>query len=163
MSTKTANIITLTGFIIFVLGVGFLSSFFSGSAVKEIFIYLNKPVFAPPAWVFAPAWTILYILIGISAFLIWQKKDEKNIKPAIAIFFIQLFLNYIWSIIFFGSLNYFLALIDIGLLWVSILIMMIIFFKISKPASLILIPYFFWVSFASVLNYYVWILNPSVL
>ncbi|MFA5178291.1 MAG: TspO/MBR family protein [Candidatus Paceibacterota bacterium] len=160
MNKRITNAFTLIGFIIFVLGVGFLSSFFSGSAVKEIFLYLNKPFFAPPAWVFAPAWTILYILIGISAFLIWQKKDEKNIKPAIAIFFIQLFLNYIWSIIFFGNLNYFLAFIDISLLWISIVIMMTVFLKISKPAGLILIPYLLWVSFASILNYYVWILNP---
>lgn len=161
MNKKTTNTFTLIGFIIFVLGIGFLSSFFSGSAVKEIFLYLNKPSFAPPAWVFAPAWTVLYILIGISAFLIWQKKDEKNIKPAISIFFIQLFLNYIWSIIFFGNLNYFLAFIDISLLWISIVIMMFVFFKISKPAGFILIPYLLWVSFASALNYYVWILNSS--
>ncbi|MFA5087292.1 MAG: TspO/MBR family protein [Candidatus Paceibacterota bacterium] len=160
MSKKLSDFFTLLGFALFVLLVGFLSSWFSGmNIVKDIYFYLNKPSFAPPGWIFAPVWTILYIFIGISAFLVWKKKDEKNINPAIAVFFIQLFLNYIWSIIFFGRGNYGLAFFDIIALWIAITVMIVIFYKISKPAAWLLIPYWLWVTFASALNYFVWTLN----
>ena len=160
MNKKISDFLILLVIVAFVLGVGFLSSFFSGlSIVKDLYANLSKPSFAPPAWLFGPAWTILYILIGIAGFLVWKKKDEKNINPAVAIFFIQLFLNYIWSIIFFGKSSYGLALVDIVGLWVGILIMIISFYKISKPAAWILIPYLLWVSFAAILNYNILILN----
>lgn len=159
MNKKLANSLILIGFILFVLLIGFLSSLFSGVGVQDFYFSLKKPAFSPPAWVFAPAWTILYILIGISAYLIWQKKEEKNINFGVAIFFIQLFLNYVWSIIFFGKGNLELAFYDIVALWIAIVTMISVFYKISKPAAWLLIPYLLWVSFASILNYNVWTLN----
>ncbi|MDD5568905.1 MAG: tryptophan-rich sensory protein [Candidatus Pacebacteria bacterium] len=159
MTKKLSNIIALIGFIIFPLFVGFLSAFFAGGSFAETYAVLEKPFFSPPAWLFQPIWIILYILMGVAAFLIWQKKEEKNIKPAIIVFLAQLFLNYLWSIIFFGLGNFYLALIDIVLLWIVIIINIVVFYKISKPAAWLLVPYLLWVTFASVLNYMVWRLN----
>lgn len=159
MNKKISDVLTLSGLIIFVLLIGFLSSIFPGVSFKETYVHLIKPSFFPPAWLFAPVWTILYILIGISAFLVWRKQNEKNINLAVTIFLIQLFLNYVWSIIFFGKGNYFLALVDIVALWFAIGAMIKIFSKISKTAAWVLLPYWLWVSFAAVLNYYAWILN----
>lgn len=160
MNKKLSNFLTLAGFIVFVLFVGWLSSYFSGlNSIKTIYLDLQKPVFAPPAWIFGPAWTILYVLMAISAYLIWQKKEEKNINPSVAIFFSQLFLNYIWSIIFFGKGDFTLAFVDIIGLWILILAMIIIFSRISKAAAWLLVPYLLWVGFASVLNYNIIVLN----
>jgi tryptophan-rich sensory protein len=160
MNIRLSNFLTLAGFIIFVLFIGWLSSFFSGSAlIKTIYLSLNKPVFAPPTWVFGLAWTILYILIAISAYFVWTKRQEKNINPAVAIFFVQLFLNYAWSIIFFGKGSFTLAFVDIIALWISIWAMIMVFSRTSKLAAWLLVPYLLWVSFASVLNYYVIVLN----
>jgi tryptophan-rich sensory protein len=160
MNKKLSNFLTLAGFIVFVLLIGWLSSFFSGGPlIKTVYSGLIKPAFAPPAWVFGPAWTILYVLMAVSAYLVWQKKEEKNINSSIAIFFIQLFLNYIWSMIFFSKGNFTLAFVDIVALWIAILATIIIFGKISKPAAWLLVPYLLWVSFASVLNYNIIVLN----
>ncbi len=159
MNKKVVNSITLVFFIGFVLFVGYFSSFVVGVPIKDLYAALIKPSFAPPGYLFGPIWTILYILMGISAFLIWQKRDEKDINPATAIFFIQLFLNYIWSIIFFGRSSYGFALIDLIALWLSIIATIVIFRRFSKASAYLLIPYLLWVSFAGVLNFFIWRLN----
>ena len=121
---------------------------------------LYKPALNPPDWVFSPAWTILYILMGIAAFLVWKKRGEhKEIKTALAIFGIQLFLNIIWSIIFFTLHSPFWAFVDLIALWLAIVITIFYFYKISKPAAFLLIPYILWVTFAGYLNYSIWVLN----
>jgi tryptophan-rich sensory protein len=174
MNKKLSDFFVLVGFIIFPLFIGFLSAFFAGTDFKEFYSIIVKPSFSPPAWIFGPVWIVLYIMMGIAAFLAWQKKDssaelpssakatadiEKRIKPAIVFYLLQLFLNYLWSIIFFGQRNYGLALIDIGLLWIVIILTGISFYKISKPAAWLLFPYLLWVSFAGVLNFMIWQLN----
>lgn len=121
---------------------------------------LNKPFFTPPSWLFGPAWTILYVLMAISAVLIWKKGlQKKEVKNALKLFGIQLVLNLIWSPIFFGLHNIFLGLVIIIVMWIFILKTIQAFAKVNKLASYLLYPYLAWVTFATVLNFSVWILN----
>lgn len=136
------------------LGAGILGSFFTVSAIPTWYATLNKPSFSPPNWIFGPVWTILYILMGYSLYLVWSKRKVP------VVFWIQLFLNAIWSIIFFGMRNPALALIDIVALWIAIVLTMKAFYKINKLASYLLIPYLAWVSFATILNLAIMLLNP---
>ena len=98
--------------------VGVLGSFFTSSAIPVWYANLIKPVFSPPNWLFAPVWTLLYILMGVSLYLIWSKKNDKKVKNALRLFGMQLFLNAIWSPVFFGAKNLFLALIIIIFMWI---------------------------------------------
>lgn len=135
---------------------GILGSFFTSAGAW--YTALNKPSFNPPGWVFGPVWTILYLLMGISLYLVWQS-DSKLKKTAVIIFSIQLILNAVWSPLFFGLKAPLAAFIDIAFLWLAIIATIIIFYRISKPASYLLVPYILWVSFASVLNLFIVILN----
>ncbi len=146
--------------IVLPLLVGFVGSYFTTPSIETWYSTLNKPSLNPPNFIFAPVWTALYILMGISLFLIWESKEKKENKRIPLIFFsMQLLLNSSWSIIFFGLQNPQLALINIFLLWIFILLNIIFFFKISKIAGIIITPYLLWVSFASYLNYAIYILN----
>ena len=136
---------------------GIIGSLFT-SPTDTWYIALNKPYFMPPNWLFAPVWIILYALMGISLYLIWNKDLKKN-KIALYIFGIQLVLNSLWSILFFGLKSVFYSFIEIIILWIAIMVTIIKFYKIDKKAGLLLIPYILWTSFAMVLNYYIWILN----
>ena len=139
---------------------GIIGSVFTISAIPNWYAGLVKPALNPPAWVFGPAWTTLYTLMGIAAFLVWRMVwERKEVKMALEVFGIQLFLNAIWSIIFFGLQNPGWALVDIILLWLAIVWTMVVFYKISRPAAYLLVPYLLWVSFASYLNYSIWMLN----
>ncbi|MBW2991705.1 tryptophan-rich sensory protein [Candidatus Woesearchaeota archaeon] len=151
------NYIKLLLSVLISLSAGFIGSIFTSSSVSTWYITLNKPVFNPPSWVFSPVWTALYILMGISLYLIWTNK--KKTKLAFTVFGIQLFLNALWSVIFFGLRNPLLAFIEIIILWCAILYTIIIFYRINKNASYLLIPYILWVSFAAVLNLYLVMLN----
>ena len=113
---------------------------------------LAKPSFNPPAFIFAPVWTILYLLMGISLFRIWNKKQDPNRKNGLIIFAVQLFFNFWWSILFFRYHLLQVSIIDIAILWVCILWMIILFKKIDPLAAYIQLPYLTWVSFATVLN-----------
>jgi len=134
---------------------GVIGSVFTAKSVSTWYLTLNKPFFSPPNWLFGPVWISLYCLMGVALFLVWQKKDKK----AISIFGAQLVLNSFWSIAFFGLKSPLFGLITIIVLLVLILLTIIRFFKISKFAGWLLIPYILWVSFASILNFYLWILN----
>lgn len=155
------NTRSLSRFILSVLlcqGVGLAGGFFTASSVSSWYPLLNKPSFNPPGFVFGPVWTVLYFLMGVSLFLVWQsKKKEKGL--AFMVFGIQLFFNFLWSLLFFGLQCPACAFVEIILLLIAIILTMVLFFKISRVASLMLIPYLLWVSFASVLNYYLFILN----
>lgn len=155
---KITKIIVL---IITCLGVGYLSSMATMSSVKTWFPTVTKPFFNPPSWVFAPVWSILYVMMGIAAGLVWSKMDSNRnvVKKALLFFGIQLALNALWSILFFGLQNPFLALIEIVLLWLLIYETYLKFAKIDKIAGYLFIPYIAWVSFASVLNASIWWLN----
>jgi translocator protein len=139
---------------------GLIGSFFTAGSIPTWYAALNKPSFNPPGWIFAPVWTILYILMAIAAFLVWRKGLQANgVKLALFFFALQLILNVIWSILFFNYHSPFYAYIEICALWLSIVLTIVFFYQVSKPAAWLLIPYLLWVSFASVLNFAIWRLN----
>lgn len=139
--------------------VGGISGYYTSSSITTWYATLNKPFFNPPNYLFGPVWTTLYILMGISFYLILNKA-EKNVKPKlILIFCVQLTLNFLWSFIFFNFQQLGLASIEIMLMWLSILVMIITFYKTSKVAALMNIPYLLWVSFATVLTVSIYSLN----
>ncbi|ASI99046.1 TspO/MBR family protein [Thermococcus celer] len=139
--------------------VGFAGSFFTSSSINSWYSTINKPSFNPPNWLFAPVWTLLFILIGISFYLVWNK-DFGDIRSwVLLIYGANLALNLLWSLLFFGLRNPYLALIEIVILWFVILGNIIVFYRISRTAGLLLIPYLLWVTFASFLNYNIYILN----
>lgn len=136
-----------------------ISSYFTLNSIESWYMTLNKPFFNPPNWIFWPVWTFLYILIWISFYLVWNKwfwKNENNLKT---IYFLQLFLNFLWSISFFYLENPLLWLINIIALWIVILYNIVLFYKVDKKSGFLLIPYLLWVSFASILNLYIYLLN----
>lgn len=139
-------------------GAGILGSIFTFSSIPTWYAGLAKPSFSPPNFVFGPVWTTLYALMGISLYLVWGSK-AKSKQHAMRLFFIQLGLNVLWSVIFFGLKSPGLAFIEIIALWIAIILTIKAFRKISKNATYLLYPYLFWVSFATVLNFSIWILN----
>jgi len=140
--------------------IGFLGSFATMGSVTTWYADLSRPSFTPPDWTFGVVWPILYVMMGISAFLIWNMGfDKTEVKVALGIFGLQLILNGLWTPIFFGLHLIGLALVDIIMMWAAILMTIISFWKVSKPAALLLLPYIFWVSFAIVLNASLFILN----
>jgi tryptophan-rich sensory protein len=139
---------------------GFIGSLFTTPNINTWYATLTKPSFNPPNWVFSPVWTTLFLLMGISLYLIWKQGfEKKNVKNAILIFGIQLILNILWSILFFGLQNPLLAFIEIIILWLAILFTILVFYRIKKSAAYLLIPYILWVSFAAILNFFLWRLN----
>lgn len=137
-----------------------VGSFFTDVSVGTWYLELNKPFFNPPNWVFGPVWSILYLMIGISLYLIWDEGiNKKNVKIALSVFLIQWFFNAVWSVIFFGYHQIGLALMEIVLLWIFILLTIVNFYKVRKIAAYLLIPYLLWVSFATVLNLSLYLLN----
>lgn len=140
--------------------VGAISGYFTSSGVNGWYAVANKPWFNPPNWIFAPVWTSLYILMGIALFLVWKSDAATSTKQAaIALFAVQLTLNFFWSIIFFKLQQPGWAFAEIIMMWVMILLTIFSFGKISSTAAWLLVPYISWVSFASVLNYSIWRLN----
>jgi benzodiazapine receptor len=140
---------------------GIIGSIFTRSAIPTWYATIQKPPFTPPNWLFLPAWITLYVLMGVSAFLIWRRGlDDRRTRIALIIFLIQLILNALWSVAFFGLESPLYGVIVIIALWVAILFTLLRFFKISKAAGILLIPYILWVSFAAVLNTSILVLNP---
>ncbi len=156
---KIKNIVVLILCIIIPVAVGSISGIATNSGLSDWYVALNKPSFNPPNFVFAPVWTALYTLMGISLFLIWQSPRNRARNHALIIFGIQLFLNFTWSFLFFYWQNPALAFIEIIMICFAILFMIILFYRINKWAAFLQIPYFLWVSFASVLNAAIWQLN----
>ena len=139
---------------------GLIGSIFTASSIPTWYAGLEKPFFSPPNWVFAPVWITLYTLMGISLYLIWERGPSKeNVKSALLAFSGQLVLNSIWSIVFFGLQSPFYGLLLIVFLWFLILLTILKFYKLSKKAAYLLLPYILWVSFATILNFYIWVLN----
>ncbi len=139
---------------------GGIGSIFTTPKIDTWYETLNKPFFQPPNWLFGPVWTLLFLLMGISLYLIWTGSWHHKLKEeALLIFIAQLVLNVFWSIIFFGFQNPSLAFLEILVLWTSILFTILYFVKLNKTAAYLLVPYIFWVSFASVLNFAIWYLN----
>jgi translocator protein len=145
--------------IILAQSAGIIGSFFTASSVATWYSTLTKPLWNPPSWLFAPVWIALYALMGLAAHLVWQNRTVPGAKWALTFYLIQLILNALWSIIFFGMKNPELAFIEIIILLVFIIITTILFWRINYIAGALMIPYILWVSFATFLNFTIWKLN----
>jgi len=141
------------------IGLGSLAGIFTAKAIPEWFDTLAKPSFNPPSYLFGPVWTALYILMGISMFLIWNTPKTELRQKALVVFGVQLFFNFWWSILFFSFHAIFLAVIDILVMWLLIIYMITLFKKIKPIAAYLQIPYLLWVTFATILNSSIWYLN----
>lgn len=140
--------------------VGIIGSVFTSKSVSSWYPSLLKPFFNPPAWIFGPVWITLYALMGIASYLVWQERGVNSlVKPALVVFGVHLVLNALWSFLFFGLRNLGLAFFEIIILWLFIAILIYLFYKINPKAAYLLVPYLAWVSFAGVLNFYLWRLN----
>jgi benzodiazapine receptor len=156
---KRADIIKLIICLGVPLTVGFAGSFFTNSSM-DWYQTLQKPVFNPPNWVFAPVWTVLYLLMGISLFLVWQRGFANAAgKTALACFILQLVFNTLWTPIFFGVKQPLVAFADIIVLWLAAVATVASFYRVSKLSAILLVPYIVWVSFAAVLNAAICVLN----
>lgn len=150
---KAGDIVKLIISIALPLAAGALGNIATMPAIPTWYQGLNKPAFNPPRGLFGPAWTLLYILMGIALFFVWCKGFNKpGVKLALLVFLIQLVLNVIWSFLFFGLRSPLAGLIEIVVLWLAILFTLILFFRVSVPAGVLLLPYLGWVTFATVLN-----------
>lgn len=162
-NNKRSKLKTISAFIICLftpLAIGGLSGYLTSDEINgQWFNSLQKPSFQPPDKLFGLAWTTLYILMGISLYLIWKSPLTKLRKTALWVFGIQLFFNFWWSILFFSFHSLFLSIIDISIMWMLILYMIVLFRKVNPSAGYINIPYLLWVSFAAVLNISIWVLN----
>ena len=143
------------------LAIGYLSSFATRSGMELWFSTLEKPSFYPGSGVFQPVWTLLYIMMGIAAGLVWGQLDNRvdEVRKALVLFAIQLLLNGLWSVLFFGLKNPLLALLEIIILWLIIYETYVKFSKINNIAGYLMLPYLLWVAFATVLNGSIWFLN----
>jgi len=154
------NILKLLSSILFCQLVGFIGSMFTAPYIKGWYAGLLKPSFNPPNWIFAPVWTALFFLMGISLYLILKKNlKDREVKKGLLVFLIQLILNVRWSFLFFYLQNPLSAFWNILLLWIAIALTIIQFYKIDKRAAYLLLPYLIWVTFASFLNFSIWQLN----
>jgi translocator protein len=157
---KIPNFLKLIIALVATQAAGLIGTIFTTPAIPTWYASLAKPALNPPSAVFGPVWTVLYVLMAISAFIIWKKGlARKDVKIALGVFLGQLALNTLWSIIFFGAKSLGGALIEISVLWLAILGTIVLFWKISKAAGWLLIPYILWVSFAGYLNYMIWAMN----
>jgi len=160
MKFTATDVTEITAAVLLCEFAGFLGSIFTTPSIPVWYIFLRKPIATPPNELFAPVWLILYALMGVSLFLLWRKRTIKDPQPAASTFFsIQLFLNILWSIVFFTfhwPLGGFIVAI---FLWLSVYFTVMTLFKISWPASLFLLPYLIWVSYAVYLNAGIWWLN----
>jgi tryptophan-rich sensory protein len=176
------NFVKLVVSIIVCEGAGMVGAIFTTPAIAGWYAGLNKPSINPPSWVFAPVWTALFLLMGISLYLVWLKKftprplKNPRVKVwnkltqkfltgswqkanVVLVFAVQLVLNVLWSIIFFGWHQPGIAFFELLTLWFAILYTIVNFYRVSKPAAYLLVPYLLWVTFAGLLNYFLWTLN----
>ena len=150
---------TLILCILIPLTVGFLASVFTSDSVM-LFSEITKPPLSPPSWAFPVVWTILFVLMGASSYLVLtSKKPQSQIKSALTVYGIQLAFNFFWSIIFFNLEAYLFAFFWPVILWLLIILTIYLFSKINKTAAVLLIPYLLWVTFAGYLNYAIYLLN----
>lgn len=138
---------------------GIIGSIFTTDAIPTWYATLTKPPWNPPSWLFGPVWITLYTLIGLAAYLIWQTKKSTQRTTALRLYAVHLVLNTLWSILFFGLQNPLIAFIEIIFLWILILLVILKFYSLRPLAGIILLPYLAWVSFASLLNATIWLLN----
>jgi benzodiazapine receptor len=152
------DIVKFVIILIICLSAGLIGSLLTAPAIPVWYAALEKPFFTPPDWLFAPVWTSLFVLMSISATLVWRSGHTET-RNALGIFSVQLILNALWSWAFFGLRSPFAGLIEIVFLWIAIIITIKAFFRISRTAGYLLIPYILWVTLALLLNFFIWRLN----
>lgn len=139
---------------------GIVGGLFTYSSIPTWYESLVKPVFVPPSWLFSVIWPLLYLLMGIALYIIWEKGlQSPEIRIAAKVFVFQLFLNILWSVLFFGLRSPIMGFIEILVLWFVIVVNIVLFYRISRSAGMLLVPYILWVSFAVCLNYSIMVLN----
>ncbi len=154
------DIVKLVTSIILCEGAGGIGAIFTMPAISTWYAGLKKPAFTPPNSVFGPIWITLYLLMAIAVFLVWREGfEQQGVTVAFIVFWIQLVLNILWSVVFFGLKSFVGGIVVIVLLWIAILVNIILFFGVSPIAGGLLIPYIVWVSIAANLNVQVWRLN----
>ncbi len=151
------NLIRFAASVVACEAAGIIGSVFTTSAIPNWYAALQKPWFTPPNWLFAPVWLTLYFLMGATLYLLWGKRPQSG--QALAAFAVQLALNVAWSVVFFGAHQLFYGFLVIAALWLAILATTAFSYRVSRSAAALLIPYIAWVTIASALNYYVWVLN----
>lgn len=143
-----------------VYAAAYLGAAATTSSLETWYRTLDKPAFSPPDWLFGPVWTILFTAMGVSLYLVWsQGLGDGRVRIAIAAFALQLVLNVLWSFLFFAQQSPPAAFIEIMILWAAILATIVLFWRVSVVTGALLIPYLLWVSFAGVLNFFIWRLN----
>jgi len=155
-STDVIKLIVSVGVPLLAGGVGGLVT---TPAISTWYATLNKPWFTPPGWLFGPVWTLLYILMGLALFLVWRSPRSSMRDIGIALFAVQLAVNVFWSFAFFGLENTLYGVLTIIPLWVLIAATIFQFYKVSKGAAFLMIPYILWVSIATALNTAIYLLN----
>jgi translocator protein len=142
-----------------VLVVAVIGGMVTGSSVTDWYPRLVQPAFAPPNAVFGPVWTALYVMMAFAAWRIWRVHGFRGAPWALGLFLVQMGLNLLWSILFFGFHQIGLALVEIVVLWLAILMTTVLFWRLDRIAGALLLPYLAWVGFAAVLNHAFWVLN----
>lgn len=157
-----SDFLRLAACIVICQAAGAIGSVFTVTSLDSWYANLVKPSFNPPGWVFGPVWTFLYTLMGIAAWLVWKRGSlsSPSVRAALSLFFLQLVLNALWSVLFFGLKSPLLALVDIVALLAAIAATIVVFRPISPAAAWLMTPYLAWVAFAAILNAAIWRLNP---
>ena len=153
------RIIALAVFVLICFAAAGLGSLVTASQIPNWYADLAKPSWTPPDWIFGPVWTLLYLTMAFSAWLVWRQAGFAGAKLPLALFAIQLALNSLWSVLFFGLQNPGAAAVEIVLLWAAILATLLAFWKRSNLAGALLVPYLAWVGFAGALNVAIWLMN----
>jgi benzodiazapine receptor len=148
--------------LVLTLGVGAVAGYITMSEVTSWYPTIQKPSWTPPNWLFAPVWTVLYVLMAIAFWMVWKKPVTERRNAAVFIYLLQLTFNFLWSIIFFWLHQLGWASVEIVMLWILIVATFFTFRKISRTASWLLLPYLAWVSFATALTISIWRMNGSL-
>lgn len=156
---KKSSWTSLVVFLSVVFGIQIIAGYVTSTSVSTWYAQLQKPVYNPPGWIFGPVWTLLYVLIAISGWMVERQRRFNLRDPLWQIYTIQLLLNFLWSLLFFGMHRPDLAFLGIIFLNLAILITIFMFWKVNRIPAALLIPYYLWVSFAGLLNFSIWRLN----
>jgi translocator protein len=158
--TRTRAAVALVLWLLVTLAAGQLGSLLGGDAQGELYRQLERPAWAPPGWLFAPVWIVLYLLLGTAAWLVWRERGFAGARWPLTLFLVHLLFNAAWTGIFFGLRMFGLALVEIVVLWALILWLTVLFWRARPLAGVLMLPYLLWVSYAVALNYALWRMNP---
>jgi benzodiazapine receptor len=157
--TGRRSVLGLVGFLAASLAAGAIGGIATGPAIPTWYQQIEKPSWTPPSWLFGPVWTTLYLAMGGAAWMVWRRGGWAENRRALTLFGVQLILNALWSFLFFGLRSPGLAMAEIVVLWLAILLTLLAFWRVSRPAGALLVPYLLWVTFASALNFAIWRMN----